>query len=439
MSWVGRGAAILSVRRNWRRPFLLTFCTAEREGRRTVMRRDRGERACVNSEAAARGWRPGPAFGLILGHFAIFGVVAGVRGVVWAELVDALRIGTGAFGSAQLAASFVSVAVVTVYARLAARINPRSIAGGGLVLMTIAMLWLAWAGSFAMVVVALAVFGASTGLLDGAMIQGSVDWERAAKRARMNVMHAGFSVGAVGGAIAAGLGLALGADYPTLLIGAAVLVVVVLIATALIAYPPSGPVSSGSGGSWRPVLAAPGIGALIGIVVWSIVVESIVFVWAVIYLRDDLGASAAAGGASFALFNATMFAGRMLNSLLVLRLGERASLLVSGAGIALSGLLLVASHSVPLAMLALALAGLGVAGIFPTVMSAAAGRLPDYSRELTTVVMTVTYIAFMITPPAIGWLAELSSLRTALLLLPASGLIIVWLAAQRLGRLASTD
>src|SRR5690606_25387623 len=99
----------------------------------------------------------------------------------------------------------------------------------------------------------------------------------------------------------------------------------------------------------------------------------------------------------------------------------------------------VASHSVPLAMLALALAGLGVAGIFPTVMSAAAGRLPDYSRELTTVVMTVTYIAFMITPPAIGWLAELSSLRTALLLLPGSGLIIVWLAAQRLGRLASTD
>ncbi|MCO5177806.1 MAG: MFS transporter [Thermomicrobiales bacterium] len=392
----------------------------------------------MNSDRAARAWRPGPAFGLILGHFAMFGVVAGVRGVVWAELVDALRIGSGAFGSAQLVASFVSVAVVTVYARVAARIGPRSIAGVGLMLMVIALLWLAWAGSLAMLVVALAVFGASTGMLDGAMIQGSVDWERAAKRARMNVMHAGFSVGAVVGAIAAGLGLAAGADYPTLLIFAAALVAVTLAATAIIAYPPSGPAPSGSSGSWRPVLAAPGIGALIGIVVWSVVVESVAFVWAVIYLRDDLGASAAAGGASFALFNATMFAGRMLNSLLVVRLGARSSLLVSGAGIAVGGLLLVASSSVPLAMLALALAGLGVAGIFPTVMSESASRLPDHSRELTAVIMTVTYIAFMITPPAIGWIAELSSLRTAMLLLPTSGLVIIALAVRGLSGATNT-
>jgi hypothetical protein len=63
-------------------------------------------------------------------------------------------------------------------------------------------------------------------------------------------------------------------------------------------------------------------------------------------------------------------------------------------------------------------------------MSAAAARLPDRSRELTAVVMIVTYLAFMVTPPAIGWVAELSSLRIAMILLPVSGGAIVWLAAR---------
>ncbi|HMM41502.1 MAG TPA: hypothetical protein PKA95_06335, partial [Thermomicrobiales bacterium] len=51
-------------------------------------------------------------------------------------------------------------------------------------------------------------------------------------------------------------------------------------------------------------------------------------------------------------------------------------------------------------------------------------------RELTVVVMTVTYVAFMATPPAVGWIAELSSLRAAMALLPVSGVVIVWLARR---------
>lgn len=388
-------------------------------------------RAAGAAEQTTAGqWRARPAFGLILGHFAVFGVVAGVRGVVWAELVEALRIGAGAFGSAQLAASLVSIGAVVLYARLAARAGARSVALAGLALMAAALLGLAGAGSLVALVAALAVLGAGTGLLDGAMIQGSVDWERAARRARMNVMHAGFSVGAVAGAIIAGIGLAAGAGYGAILAGAAVLCALVLGGTLLVPYPPAGEPASEAHGDWRVVLASAEIRALIGIVLWSIVVESVAFIWAVIYLREELGASAAAGGASFALFNATMFAGRMANAPLVARAGARVSLLASGVGIALGGLLLVVAGSVPLAMAALALVGLGVAGIFPTVMSAAAARLPDRSRELTAVVMTVTYVAFMATPPAVGWIAELTSLRAAMVLVPLSGITILWLGRR---------
>lgn len=383
----------------------------------------------ATERTAAGHWRAGPAFGLILGHFAMFGIVAGIRGVVWAELIEALRIGAGAFGSAQLAASGVSIAVVVVYARLAARVGARSVAVAGLMLIAAALLGLAGAGTLATLVAALAVLGAGTGLLDGAMIQGSVDWERAARRARMNIMHAGFSVGAVVGAIAAGIGLAAGVGYGAILVGAAGMCLLVVGATFFVAYPPAGEATGEEHGDWRAVLALPAVRALIGIVLWSVVVESVAFIWGVIYLREGLGASAAAGGASFALFNATMFAGRLANTPLVARAGARASLLASGVVVALGGALLVAAGSVPLAMVALALVGLGVAGIFPTVMSAAAEQLPNLSRELTAVVMTITYLAFMLTPPAVGWIAELSSLRVAMLLLPISGVGIVLLVA----------
>ncbi len=123
-----------------------------------------------------------------------------------------------------------------------------------------------------------------------------------------------------------------------------------------------------------------------------------------------------------------MFAGRIANTPFVERYGSRVSLLVSGIGIGLGGLLLIAASTVPLAVAALALIGLGVAGIFPTVMSAAAERLPDRSGALTTVVMTVAYLAFMLTPPAVGWIAEFSSLRAAMLLVALSGAGILWLA-----------
>ncbi len=245
----------------------------------------------------------------------------------------------------------------------------------------------------------------------------------------MNVIHAGFSVGAVVGAIAAGIGLALCASYTAVLVSLAMLCLAVFAVTIPLCYPPDGESpTERRGGDWQDVLGTSEVRALIAIILFSIVVESVAFIWAVIYLRDELGASAFVGGASFAIFNGTMFAGRIANTPLVARHGPRVSLIASGVGIGLGGLLLIAAGNVPLAVIALALIGLGVAGIFPTVMSAAAERLPDRSQALTTVVMTVAYLAFMLTPPAVGWIAELSSLRAAMTLVAISGVGIIGLA-----------
>src|SRR5690606_41186389 len=61
------------------------------------------------------------------------------------------------------------------------------------------------------------------------------------------------------------------------------------------------------------------------------------------------------GGTAYALFNGTMFAGRLLNQPLVARLGTRASLVVSGAILVVSGALLMLPAQLWLAVLAFAL------------------------------------------------------------------------------------
>jgi MFS family permease len=141
--------------------------------------------------------------------------------------------------------------------------------------------------------------------------------------------------------------------------------------------------------------------------------------WSVIYL-SELGAGAVAGGAAFALANAVMLAGRVLNAPLVARYGARASLLLSGAGLLLAaGLLLL--PGVPLAVTGFALTGLAVAGMVPTTLSAAGRLAPGHSGAVSGGLMAAVYLAFTVTPPLVGWLAERASLQAALLVVGLSG------------------
>jgi MFS family permease len=163
----------------------------------------------------------------------------------------------------------------------------------------------------------------------------------------------------------------------------------------------------------RPLLLLAAIAAL------GSVGESVANLWSVIYL-SELGAGALAGGAAFALANAAMLAGRVLNGPLVARHGARPSLLLSGAGLLLaSGLLLL--PGVPLAVAGFALTGLAVAGIVPTTLSAAGRLAPGHSGAVSGGLMAAVYLAFAVCPPLVGWLAERTSLQAALLVVGLSG------------------
>src|SRR5690606_36419632 len=143
----------------------------------------------------------------------------------------------------------------------------------------------------------------------------------------------------------------------------------------------------------------------------SIVVETAIFIWGVIYIATDLEGSSLIGGLAYGAFNGAMFAGRLLNVSLVERRGATVSLALSGAGLMLGGMVMIASWNAAVGLLAMIVTGFGVAGIYPTVMGVAGERLPGRSGTLASVMMTATYGANIFTPPLLGWIAQFSSLR----------------------------
>jgi MFS family permease len=361
-------------------------------------------------------------------YFIVLGLLVGATGVAWASLVDELDVSSGPFGTAQLFSALVSTVIVVAYARLAGWRGPRALAIGGALVTAASMLALVAAGSLVTLALALALMGLGTGLSDGAMTQGSVDWEQATGRRRMSLFHAGFSIGAVGGALGAGGLLALGVDYrwPLLLVAGAHLLLLPL--TLLVRFPPTEMKPRSSRFSdVGDVLESRAVRALILIILLSIVVEMAVFIWGVIYIQTDLHGSALIGGIAYGAFNGAMFAGRLLNAPLVARRGDRASLALSGIGLVAGGVLLVAAWNPGVGLTALVLTGFGVAGIYPTVMGAAGARLPGRSGTLSSVMMTSTYSAAMFTPPVLGWIAQFGSLRISMIAIALSGAGILWL------------
>jgi len=206
----------------------------------------------------------------------------------------------------------------------------------------------------------------------------------------------------------------------------------VLLATMAVRYPPTDVVASAQNSPRATIQLIFGQRALIIlsiICILGIVGESFANLWSVIYLHE-LGATVVVGGTAFALFNGAMFFGRLGNTWLVSRRGARISLLASGAAMLLSALLLLLPGGVPLAIIAFVLLGLAVAGVVPTVLSAAARFAPGNTAALTGGIMAAAYSGFIICPPLTGWIADQFSLQAALISVAFSGLAMIWLAQR---------
>jgi predicted MFS family arabinose efflux permease len=271
----------------------------------------------------------------------------------------------------------------------------------------------------------LVLFGAANGAMDVAMNAHGVAVERTLGKPIMSSLHAGWSFGGLAGSGGVALGVALGVD-PRVegVIAAGVLWLMAWAITARLgsasAHSEHGP--SGFALPSRGVLL---IGALCFLVM---VTEGAMGDWSGIYLKQDLGASGSAAATGFAGFSLGMALARLAGDELARRWGA-GRLLSAGMGlvtVALSVVLLVGDPIV--AVIGLALVGVGIANAVPLLFSAA-GRVPPSGPSLAAV-FTVGYSGFIVGPPLIGVLADAASLPTALATLCVFGLAVTLLGGR---------
>lgn len=95
------------------------------------------------AERAGGLWRPGSVLALLLGDFALLGIMIGAQGVLWAELLPRLKVGTGTFGTAQLLSPLIAVGLLLQGGHLSARLGKKAMGIAALLLLTGASLVLA--------------------------------------------------------------------------------------------------------------------------------------------------------------------------------------------------------------------------------------------------------------------------------------------------------
>jgi fucose permease len=257
----------------------------------------------------------------------------------------------------------------------------------------------------------LVLFGAVNAALDVSMNSQAVAVEARWGRAIMSSFHGLFSLGGLAGAALAGVAMAAG-------MGAVAHVVVTALAgvLAVLACLPFLLLSPAAAGRPGPVFARPrgALLALGALAFCGLIAEGSMGDWSAVYLHDTLGSSPALASAGFAACSLAMAAGRFTGDGLVRRHGAARVLRVSSA-VAAVGLVAALVVGTPASgVVGFGLVGLGVANVIPILFSAA-GRIPGTAPGVgIAAVATTGYFGFLVGPPVIGMVADVTGLRAAL-------------------------
>jgi MFS family permease len=376
----------------------------------------------------------------VLTFFAALGLANGGWLARIPTVKQNLHLTDGVLGLALLAAPLGLVVMVLFASRVVHRFGSRRptwIAGTCTAVLPIA---LGLAPDLATLMLGLFVFGLAGGMMDVAMNSQAVLVERRAGRPLMTSFHACFSFGALAGALLGGL-FAWAAIVPAInfaTVGVPLACVVALAGRWLVAdsggnevesataeppaaVAPATPAAAASGllRSWTPTMLLMALLSLC-----SLLGEGSADGWSAVYLRDNLGTSAALATLAYAGFSVAMALGRLSGDRMNARFGPTALMrccgLIAAAGLGLG----LASDDPAGAIVGFTAFGAGLSCTFPLLVSAAGNTDPDRPARGIARVAGAGYAGMLAGPPIIGGLASAAGLRWALMLPVALALVI---------------
>lgn len=360
----------------------------------------------------------------------------------WAALLPAIRddvgVDDGQLGLALAAIAATALPAMPFAGRLVDRLGAGRLLRRSLLAFAAAVPLAALADGLLGLVLALALLGATTGVLDVVVNTATAAWERIESARLMAAGHGCFSVGVLVGSVSTGVARDLGATP-----GPVLLTTALLLAAAAVTVPdlrraatseatspaaerravPHGDVTDR--GAAR--LSAGGVVLVLGLLVGcSFLAEDALISWSALHLERGLGAPPWVGGLGPGLFAGAMAMGRFGVHLVGDRVGEARVVACGGAAVAAGALLLAAAPGPGLGLTGLVVAGAGTSVLAPTLFSAVGARsAPGRQGADLARVSAIGYAGFVAGPPIVGILSELTSLPVALGSLSLLGLVLV--------------
>lgn len=287
--------------------------------------------------------------------------------------------------------------------------------------------------------IAMALLGICMGLCDVTMNVQGVEVERAYKKSSMNILHAGYNIGAAAAACAGSIfaatnfGVWVNFVLPVAVMAGMLWWAEPRLVTGNLEKPERS--ESSPLVSVEPKKRLPFLVWVCGLLcVCCYVSEGSVGEWGSLYLHQEKAAPESIAALVFAGFSICSLMCRLVADRLRNYFGD---FLVSTAGatIALAGMLTVlSSSSWSICLIGYAMMGLGQAPIVPIAFSRAGAIKGVSTARATSLVSLLAYAGLLFAPPAFGLSAEHFGLHTALCAVPVL-LTITVLLAFLLGRL----
>ncbi|MDY0945689.1 MFS transporter [Frigoribacterium sp. CFBP9039] len=407
------------------------------------------------------------------------------NGAIFANLLprypaikDGLGLSNAEFGVAVAAFPLGAIVAGLAAGLLIRRFRSSRVAVVGTIITGLGVLTAGVAPSWALLAAGLFLAGAMDAITDVAQNSHGLRVQRRYGRSILNSFHAAWSVGAVIGGLMGGAAAGLGIPTPVhLSVSAALFCVVALLSyRSMLAGPEPTDESEAADAEASGTSAADGraagtsatsaeatstaaaeearvesnpsvasvaavagrsalrfgtvavLAALVLVSMGAAIVEDAGNTWAAVYLSGSLGASITIASLGFVSLAGMQLIGRLVGDVMVDRLGQRTVARIGGVLVAVGTGLALAFPSIPGTIIGFGAAGFGVATLIPGAMHAA-DQLPGFRRGTgLTLLSWLMRLGFLFSPPLVGLIADATSLRWGLLVMPAAGVIVLLLA-----------
>lgn len=352
----------------------------------------------------------------------------------WASRIPSIKtylgISEAELGTLLLLMPIGQISTMPTAAKLVNRLGSKKVVQYGFLFYPLVLLLIGLSTTYIQLAVCLFFFGVAGNLCNISINTQGVELESIMNKPMMSSFHGAWSISGFAGALLGLLVLGLNMTTSTHFLIVLVLILIIwLFNTKLLIPTITNQQKDKEKGSIFKHLDKTLIQlGIIGFM--SMAIEGAMFDWSGVYFQEIVKAPEQYVILGYTSFVLMMAIGRFLSDYLIVRLGRKRVVQLSGLLMSSGLIIAVLFPNLWVCTLSFMIVGLGGSCSVPTVFGVA-GKHSQVSPSISlTLISTIAFLGFLIGPPVIGFIAEVFDLRYSYLLFSVFGIIMMVLASQ---------